>query len=150
MAANNVIQLPTPKEAKVAEISGRTLSKYADAEFVTLAITDDNDQEELILPGKAIHLLLDILAEMSQGNAINILPVHAELTTKEAANVLNVSRPYLIGLLDKGELPFRMVGTHRRIMATDVFEYKTNIDRQRHQTLDELAALSQEVDTGYE
>ena len=94
-------------------------------------------------------MLLEVLSEMSKGNAISLIPHHHEISTQEAANLLNVSRPYLVQLLEKGELPFRLIGTHRRVRLTDLMEYKANIDKQRSRALDELAALSQEANIGY-
>jgi excisionase family DNA binding protein len=103
-----------------------------------------------VLPGHVVQLLLDILSEMAQGNAISVMPIHAELTTQEAANMLNVSRPHLVKLVDNGEIPCHKVGTHRRVLAQDVLNYKQHIDAQRHNVLDELTALSQEMEMGYE
>ncbi len=90
------------------------------------------------------------MSEMARGNAISLMPIHHELSTQDAANILNVSRPHLVSLLEKKELPFRKVGSHRRVLAKDVFEYKARIDQQRLATLDELTALSQELGMGYD
>jgi excisionase family DNA binding protein len=87
---------------------------------------------------------------MAQGNAVTIVPIHAELTTQEAADLLNVSRPFLIKLIESQEIPCRKVGRHRRIRFADLMEYKQKTDTQRTQALDELVAQSQELNMGYE
>ena len=90
-----------------------------------------------------------MLTEIGQGNAVSIIPIHAELTTQEAADVLNVSRPFLVQLLEKGEMPFHKTGTHRRVRYQDVILYKARIDARRREVLDALAAQAQELGTGY-
>lgn len=148
---SNVARLPTPEDAAQAKTTSRVLAKYAHAERLKLTVCDQAQEncEDLIVPGYALSLLLDILTEMAQGNAITIMPVHAELTTQEAAGILNVSRPYLIDLLEKGVIPFRKVGTHRRVLAEDIFRYKDKIDQDRLETLRQLVSESQELDMGY-
>ena len=150
-ARQNVVHLPTQPEVEAAKVSSRMLSKYADADRVQMSLRGSNGQaEDLVLPGSVLQLLLDILSEMAKGNAISLVPIHHELSTQEAANLLNVSRPHLVSLLEKGDLPFRKVGAHRRVMARDVLEYKARIDGLRQVALDELTALSQENGMGYQ
>ena len=150
-AINNVLQLPTNEEIEKAKSSSRTLSKYADADEIKISIKNAiNDSEELELSGHVVQLLLNVLSEMSKGNAISIMPIHAELSTQEASNILNVSRPFLIGLLEKGKLPFHKVGTHRRVYAKDVVDYKQQIDADRLSTLEKLTEESQKLGMGYE
>ena len=151
MTSSNVAHLPTPQEAEEAKITSRALSKYAHNERLHLKIaSDNNESDDLIVPGYAINLLLDTLTEMSKGNAITVMPIHAELTTQETAELLNVSRPHLVDLLEQGKIPFRKVGTHRRVLAKDVFDYKQRIDADRLKALDELAAQAQALGMGYE
>ena len=151
MTLSNVVHLPTAQEAEEAKITSRALSKYAHNERLHLKIaSNNNESEDVILPGYAINLLLAMLTEMSKGNAITVMPIHAELSTQETAELLNVSRPHLVNLLEQGNIPFRKVGTHRRILANDVFDYKQRIDEARFKALDDLAAQAQELGMGYE
>lgn len=148
---HNIVHLPTQPEVEEAKISSRMLSKYADADRVQMTLKASNGQaDDLVLPGPVLQMLLDILSEMARGNAISLMPIHHELSTQEAANLLNVSRPHLVSLLEKGDLPFRKVGSHRRVQAKDVLEYKTRVDQLRLATLNELTAFSQEQGMGYE
>jgi len=150
MNASKLAHLPTPQEIEQAKQSSRTLSKYTSAERVQLSLRGSNGEaDELILPGHVLQILLDVLAEMSKGNAISLLPTHQELSTQEAAALLNVSRPFLVGLLEKQEIPFRKVGSHRRVYLKDVLEYKERIDQRRSQALDQLAEISQKEPMGY-
>jgi excisionase family DNA binding protein len=143
--------LPDPRDMAEALESSRTLSKYANLKHVQVSIRNPNGgADDLILSGYAFQLLLDILAQISHGNAVSIVPIHAELSTQEAANILNVSRPFLVSLLDNGALPYRKVGTHRRILAQDLLAYKQEMGKKRGQALDELAELSQDLGMGYE
>ena len=92
----------------------------------------------------------DILEAMAAGRGVTIIPENAELTTVQAAEVLNVSRPFLIKLLDDRAIPYRKVGKHRRIRMEDVMSCKANIDQEREAALDELARDAQEHSMGYE
>lgn len=150
MTAQNVVHLPTQAEVEQAKISSRTLSKYADVDRVQLSLRGSNgESDDLVLPGHVLQILLDVLSEMSKGNAISLIPHHQEVSTQETANLLNVSRPFLVGLLEKGEIPFRKVGAHRRVLLTDVLAYREKTEQLRTQALDELSALSQDENMGY-
>lgn len=150
MTTQKIVHLPTQAEVEQAKISSRTLSKYADVDRVQLSLRGCNgESDDLVLPGHVLQILLDVLSEMSKGNAISLIPHHQEVSTQEAANLLNVSRPFLVSLLEKGEIPFRKVGAHRRVLLTDILTYREKTKQLRTQALDELAALSQEEDMGY-
>ncbi len=108
-------------------------------------ITDSRQEEPIEIPAAAIAVLSDVLKFMSQGHGLTLFPRLAEVTTMEAADILNVSRPYVIKLLEEGAMPYRMVGRHRRIRLKDVIEYKNRIDQEREAFLDRLVAESQEL-----
>jgi len=150
MTANNVVHLPTPEEIEDANASSRTLAKYADADRLHLTLRgSDGEADELVLPRHVIRMLLTVLSETSQGNAISLIPRHQELSTQEAASILNVSRPFLVGLLEQGEIPHHKVGSHRRVRLEDVVAYKDRVDDQRFDALDRLTAVSQDEGIGY-
>ena len=94
--------------------------------------------------------LVDILAELADGNAVKVVPVHAELTTQEAADLLNVSRPHFVKLLEDGVLAFHRTGKHRRVRFADLMQYKEARERASEQAMAELAQQSQELGMGYE
>ena len=100
---------------------------------------------DLILPKSALELLRNILSEMAQGNAVTIVPMHAELTTQEAADILNVSRPYLVKLLDTRVIPHHRLNKHRRIRFDDLMSYKKQQQARSSSALDELAKQAQEL-----
>ena len=146
----SLLHLPTSDEIDVAKQSSRTLAKYASVDRVQMSITGSNGEtDEFVLPGHVMQILLDVLSEMSNGNAISLIPHNQEISTQEAANILNVSRPYLVKLLENGEIPFHKVGTHRRVKLQDVISYKQRVDESRHSALDELTELSQSEGMGY-
>lgn len=144
---------PTEADTKLAQESSRRLAKILGAKRkkpLCLRIQpDDAPNETIAIPVSAFRMLADILTEMARGNAVTLIPVHVELTTQQAADLLNVSRPFLIDQLEKGRIPFRKVGTHRRILFQDLRAYKQEIDRNRLKALVELAAQAQELGMGY-
>jgi excisionase family DNA binding protein len=116
---------------------------------LTLKVTDGDQEQPIELPRGAVMLLMDILESMAAGRGITLMPENAELTTVQAADVLNVSRPFLIKLLKEKALPSRRVGAHRRIRMDDVMAYKAQIDADREAVLDRLVAEAQQHDMGY-
>lgn len=143
---------PSARDTQLAQESSRQLAKVLGSrkDSVQVRVKPERGQEETVsIPLSAFQLLTAILTEMAKGNAVSLIPVHAELTTQQAADLLNVSRPYLIELLEKGAIPFRKVGTHRRVLFQDMMAYKQKIDRERLKALEELSALDQELGFGY-
>ncbi len=137
-------------EAELARTSGQRLIPLArSGRPLTIRVPNAGLEEIIKLPAGAVKLLAKILEDMAAGRAVMILPQEAELTTQQAANFLNVSRPFLIRLLEGGTMPFRLVGTHRRIRFEDVRRYKESIDAKRRKVLDRLAAEAQELGMGY-
>jgi len=144
---------PTAADAQLALESSRRLTQFLAArpkKALRVRIEPENEPEESIsIPVTAFRLLNSILTEMAKGNAVTLIPVHAELTTQQAADILNVSRPFLIEQLEKGVIPYRKVGTHRRVMFEDLMEYKQTMDHNRLKALEELSVIDQELGPGY-
>jgi excisionase family DNA binding protein len=143
---------PSEADTRLAEESSRRLTKLLGRQggnFRLRVQADDEPEETVILPASAFRLLNDILTEMAKGNAVTLIPVHAELTTQQAADILNVSRPFLVRLVEEGKIPCRKVGTHRRIRFQDLLQYKRHTERERLKALEELAAQAQELGMGY-
>jgi len=136
--------VPSEQDATLARESSRVLSRHlGDQGTLKLAVDEGGRTEPVALPAAAARLLIEILTQMAQGNPVTLMPLHAELTTQEAAEHLNVSRPFLIGLLEKGEIPFRKVGTHRRVLFRDLLAYRQRTDGARQKALEELAEEAQ-------
>lgn len=114
-------------------------------ESVIRLVVAGHDEEPLVVPRSAVELLARVLAHMAAGQGVSVVPSHAELTTQQAADLLNVSRPFLIGLLDAGEIEYRKVGKHRRIKAQSLMAYIARDDQERREAADELSRLNQEM-----
>ena len=135
------IEIPTALVVQQARDALRPLAELVHAkrfDDVRLRAECDGDTVDVTVPRAAYQLLLESLAQLSNGNAVTVVPVHAELTTQQAAALLNVSRPHLVHLLEDGALPFRKVGTHRRVLAEDVIAYRLRDDEKRRQAADGL------------
>ncbi len=138
--------LPTQTEAKQAKETSRVLSSRLRSKTpLKLRLVGTTEGETLVIPESAAKMLIGILAEMGRGNTVTVVPVHAELTTQEAADLLSVSRPSLIQLLDEGKIEYRKVGTHRRVRFDSVMAYKRRVHAERLAALSELVAYDQEI-----
>lgn len=152
MPSTTTGKVPTVEAALAAQLALRELSKIPTRRPTrALKVRGETDGSEVAVsvPREAFDLFLEILGQMANGNAVTIVPVHAELTTQQAADLLNVSRPYVVALLDDGKIPFRLVGTHRRVRVADILAFKAKDDEDRRAAVDELAAEAQTLGLGY-
>jgi excisionase family DNA binding protein len=150
LANGNEVVTPSKADAVLAKVSGTKLAAHLGRSGdLRLEVKTGTTSEELILPTSALRLLVRALAEMGAGNAVALTPIRAELTSQQAADLLNVSRPHLVKLLDEGAIPSRKVGSHRRVRLEDLLAYKREFEARRRAALEELQALSQDLKMGY-
>jgi len=139
--------LPSEQDAALAKTARQALER-SEAVGKPLHVQFTATGQEVMtfdLPPVVTRLLMDVLKETAAGHAVSLVPMEAEVTTQQAADLLNVSRPYLVGLIDKGLLAARMVGNQRRLPLKDVLAYKADHFAKRSTALDELAAHDQEL-----
>ena len=142
---------PTPADSRLAmESSVKIASAVPARRKAPLSVRiGEGSEESIAIPASAMHLLADILREMGLGNSVMLLARQSELSTQQAAELLNVSRPFLVEQIEKGALPCRKVGTHRRVNVHDLLAYKQRMEQARLQSLEELSAIDQELRLGY-
>lgn len=140
-----------PPSARVIEVAAHALERirsylrsHPDGPEEVRVIVTDAPQEELAVPREAVVMLARVLSHLAEGHAVAVLPAETQLTTQQAADVLNVSRPYLIRLLDSGEIKYRMVGSHRRVDLPSLLDYKRRDDARTLRAANELSALDEE------
>jgi len=139
---------PSDEDRKIAAESSRQLAALiGKGEEAQLRLIDGD--QEITVPVSAMRMLVDILAHMAEGEAMVLIPQDAELTTQQAADFLNVSRPFLVNLLEAGKLEFHKVGSHRRVYFRDLVAYKEQSIGERRKALDELAKQAQDLNMGY-
>lgn len=139
-------ELPTETDSKLAAEASRTLSRKEPEKEFRIYLEDNS---ELVIPRAAARLLFHILNEMAEGNAVKLTPIHAQLTTQEAADYLNVSRPFLIKLLETGKIPYHKTGSHRRVRFEDLANYKKRFEEEREKLLNDLVQSGQEMGLGH-
>jgi len=145
-------QLPSVEEAALARLCSQELAEILEtkAEIQTISVQDKSGEGHSVnMPVSALRILVDVLTELGEGNTVKLMPIHAELTTQKAADLLNVSRPTLIKLLDDGEIPFHHSGNRRKVRFADLSQYQETLEKNRLNTLDELNALDQKSELGY-
>src|SRR6188768_3974862 len=146
------LKIPSAKDSEQAQAAVRALSgllRRKSPRTIRVQPEGAKEQNTVTVPTEAFELFLDILAQMANGNAVSIVPVHAELTTQQAADLLNVSRPFLVALLDDGKIPSRKVGSHRQVKAADLVAYQQRDEAERKKVLDELTAEAEKHGLGY-
>ena len=142
--------LPSKADTEVARASSKRLRTLLNSKrSPSLQVSDANGRVAIELPASLGVFLLDALEGMASGSSVAVIRKDTELTTQQAADLLNVSRPFLVGLLESGAIPFHKVGTHRRVRSDAVLRYKNTTDAARRRALDELAADAQELGMGY-
>lgn len=140
-------QLPSEAEISQAKLASRQLARLLpEGQQPLRLVTEDNRHEMISIPPSALRLMVDVLTQLGQGHGVTILPEKAELTTQEAADYLNVSRPYVVKLIETGRLPARSVGTRRRIAFEDLIRFDEQDRQSRRAALDELARLDRDLD----
>jgi excisionase family DNA binding protein len=139
-------EVPSDAEAVLAREIKEILAPLVGKNVpLDLRVMDLKSKATVKIPASAARLLVQILDEMSRGNAVKILPIQAELTTQQTADLLNISRPTLIQILEQGVIPYRKVGTHRRVPFAMAMEYKRKLEADRRAALAELVAYDQEL-----
>jgi excisionase family DNA binding protein len=136
--------LPSASEKAAANRLRKILAAHASGDAKLRVLDDNNEPAEVTLTPALSSLLMELLRHVGRGDAVTLVPVSQMLTTQQAADILNVSRPFLVGLLDKGEIKHVLVGRHRRIKAEDLFAYKRARDGERSAALSDLAQLDGE------
>lgn len=141
----------TTEEQKMASESVARLSQFArkrrSSKSKEIRITLQG--EDITIPEKALTYLIEVLSNMSDGKSVDIVAEDTELSTQQAAGILNVSRPFIIKLLEQGRIPFKKVGKHRRILLQDVLHIKEQQNKVRESQLEKLVKDSQILGLGY-
>jgi len=144
--------LPSADEVHAAKESSRKLAPLSVGSKHTVQVhiaATGKHAQTVDLPTAAFQMLVRILTEMSQGNAVTLMPIHAQLTTQQAAELLGVSRPFIVKELKEGRIPYQKVGTHRRIAYRDLLAYKEQCRTHHDKAMDELVAQAQGLKIGY-
>lgn len=135
-------------DAKLAELALASLRHEVDGlpnDGASISLTIEHDREAVTLPRQAVDALMSALGSIAAGHGVRVISIDDELTTQEAASILNVSRPFLIKLLDEGKIAYRKVGSHRRVRTDSLMRYKSADDERANADADELIQLGQEM-----
>ncbi|HYX06003.1 MAG TPA: helix-turn-helix domain-containing protein [Bacteroidales bacterium] len=147
-----MVKIPNQQDQRIAHENLDAVEKIVQKHHSArkpIEIEITGEKTRIKIPPSAFRYLNTILQLMAKGKAITIIPSDTEISTQQAADMLNVSRPHVIKLLEKGELPYHKVRTHRRIKLKDLEDYKAKMDKKRHKLVEELTKQAQELDLGY-
>lgn len=143
---------PTPSVSAAAAAAASAFQKLTPSrarDSITIEVRDRKRQAEAEVPMEVFRMFLEVLDALARGRAVSIVPGDKELTTQQAADLLNVSRPYLVQLLEQRKIPFRRVGTRRRVRFQDLLRYKKIDDADRKRTADLLSKEAEELGLEY-
>jgi excisionase family DNA binding protein len=133
----------TDEEAIIAKEAADRLKALSLAGVDLKLRAAENPSVVVPLPARAMEMIVSVLRAMAERKPVSVIPHTAELTTQQAADCLNVSRPFLVGLIDKNEIPHRMVGTHRRVRVSDLVAFKERSDKKRRAAIHKMVAEGQ-------
>jgi len=149
------IELPDDQATRQAADAVRPLKSFLrehpdSVAHIQIAGEDPNeDPTTITVPAAAVRVLAEVLDELSDGNAVAVAPVQAELTSQQAADLLNVSRPYLIKLLDGDQIPYRRVGNRRKILLSHLLAYRRRDEAHRRHVADRLTQEAERIGLAY-
>jgi excisionase family DNA binding protein len=146
MTALNQPHLPGEQETRSARKLSERLAKYAGQD---LTLNINGESAPLVLGKDVLAVLQEILVHTALGRSLTVMPLETELTTQETADLLKVSRPFLVGLLEAGEIPHRRVGSHRRVRLSDLLAYQARVRTEQEEALRELQEQAQKLNLGY-
>lgn len=156
MKVKNSIEefIPSKEDTKLAKVAVTTLTQMSNRRGSKtkseLLFHIAKKEQRAALPQGVLELVIFLLNEAALGHSVTLIPSHKDLTTQEAAELLNVSRPFVVKLLEEGKIPFRKIGAHRRIRFIDLMTYKQKSEMEQNKAFNELAKLSQELKLGYD
>ena len=146
----NITKLEQQIAAKSLEKLAVTSNDIANSQEKGVEIVIQETGALITIPKKALELLFIVIQNMAEGQPMSLVPSNTELSTQQAADMLNVSRPHLVKLLEKGDIPFKKVGSHRRVLLKDLVAYEQKLMEEREKQLEFLSKQAQDLNLGYE
>lgn len=141
---------PSEEDVNLAKQSSRSLTALGGQKVTCRIKSAKGEPVEIELPMAAVRMLTQMLTQMAEGKAVVLMPINAQLTTQQAADLLGVSRPFLVEQMKSGQLAFQKVGTHRRIAYVELMRYREKMAAESQEAMNSLAAEAQELKLGYE